>query len=95
MHSHRYTTKQSKIPEHIGGKITLTPSPEFPKQLEETEEKPVMCATIDNGIMCDGSAPTAQQETKAKVSQVSYKLYTNLAGLTLLVSCLGASIPFH
>ena len=49
--SQRYTSKQTGIPEHVGHKIGTTPSPDFPKHLEE--------------MAVDEHAPATQQETKA------------------------------
>ena len=74
MLSHRYTTKLSRIPEHIGGAVAPTPSPEFPKQLEESEKKPVACSTMDNEILGAGSAPAVQQEKQVKLKIPSVEL---------------------
>ena len=75
--SQRYTSnKQTGIPEHVGGKIEPTPSPELPKQLEESllekeDKKPVMLETI-NEEMAVESAPAVQQVSYNEDKHMSF-----------------------
>ena len=73
MPSHRYITKETGIPEHIGGKIVPTPCPEFLNPLEE---------------MAVDAPDTTQQETKTPQVSCKLKTdLVSLSLLLLAVIC--------